>query len=458
MNLFSEKDNEKNTKNPQKQTYELLQIKNKKIELQQTGEQTSSDGGLLLLKEVEEQIKLIEDLATCIKDKRDQRYIHHELYSLLTQRIFQISAGYEDANDCDSLNMDAIFKMCVNKFPSDSSLSSQPTMSRFENSVSNSDLYRMAECFARKFIESYENEPPVIILDCDDTNNNVYGNQQLAIFNNYYNESCFMPLHIYEGLSGKLITTILKPGRRSKSVNVLSILKRVVYFIRRYWKNTLVILRGDSHFCSPDFMNWKENQEKIGFITGLSGNSVLKKLSETTIRSAENKYKREQIPVKMYHTFEYKANTWKEEQRVIVKVEANSRGTNIRYIVTDQREYRTKKLYELGYCQRGEMELFIKEHKTYLKSNRTSCNSFKANQFRLFLHSAAYVLIHTLQKNMFYGTKLFNATKRTIQLKIIKIAAHVKELKTKIKVEFPYSNPLKDLLSKSFNIFEVLRN
>jgi len=257
MNLFSKKDNEKNTINPQEPTYELLQIKNKKIELQQTAEQTSSDGGLLLLKEVEEQIKLIEDLTNCIKDKRDQRYIHHELYSLLNQRIFQISAGYEDANDCDSLNMDAIFKMCVNKFPSDSSLSSQPTMSRFENSVSNSDLYRMAECFARKFIESYENEPSVIILDCDDTNNNVYGNQQLAIFNNYYNESCFMPLHIYEGLSGKLITTILKPGRRSKSVNVLSILKRVVYFIRKYWKNTLVILRGDSHFCfdHPPFLD-----------------------------------------------------------------------------------------------------------------------------------------------------------------------------------------------------------
>lgn len=181
-------------------------------------------------------------------------------------------------------------------------------------------------------------------------------------------------------------------------------------------------------------------------------------MSETTIQSAENKYKENQMPVKMYHTFEYKANSWQESQRVIVKVEVNYRGTNIRYIVTDQRQFRTKKLYETGYCKRGKMELYIKEHKTYLKSDRTSCNGFKANQFRLFLHSAAYVLIHSLQENIFYGTKFYKATKRTIQLKIIKTAAHVKELKTKIKIIFPSANPQKDLLAKSFNIFEVLRN
>ncbi|MFP4026106.1 MAG: IS1380 family transposase [Thiohalospira sp.] len=458
MNLFSKKDNEKNTINPQEPTYELLQVNNKKIELQQTAEKTSSDGGLLLLKEVEEQIKLIKDLTNCIKDKRNQKYIKHELYSLLNQRIFQIAAGYEDTNDCDSLNTDSIFKLCAGKLPSESSLSSQPTMCRFENSVTNSDLYRMAACFANKFIASYETEPAVIILDCDDTNNNAYGNQQLSIFNNYYNESCFMPLHVYEGLSGKLITTILKPGRRSKSVNIFSILKRIIHFIRKSWKNTLILLRGDSHFCSSDFINWKENQEKIGYITGLSGNPILRKLSETTIQSAENKYKKNQMPVKMYHTFEYKANSWQESQRVIVKVEVNYRGTNIRYIVTDQRQFRTKKLYETGYCKRGKMELYIKEHKTYLKSDRTSCNSFKANQFRLFLHSAAYVLIHSLQQNIFYGTKFYKATKRTIQLKIIKTAAHVKELKTKIKIIFPSANPQKNLLANSFNIFEVLRN
>ncbi len=402
---------------------------------------------------MEEQIKLIEDLTNCIKDRRNQNYIQHDLYSILSQRTYQIIGGYEDANDCDSLNKDAIIKMCANKLPFDDiDLSSQPTMSRFENSVTYSDLYRMAECFALKFIESYEKEPSAIIIDCDDTNSNTHGYQQLALFNNYYKSTCLMPLHIYEGLSGNLITTILKPGKRSKSVDVFSILKRVINFIRKYWKNTNIILRGDSHFCSSDFMNWTKTQYKVGLITGLSGNSILNKLAECIIKSAVDKFKRENNPVKLYHTFSYKANTWEDQQRVVVKVEVNCKGINIRYIVTDQWEYRTKKLYEIGYCQRGKMELFIKEHKTYLKSDRTSCHSFKANQFRLFLHSAAYVLIHSLQKNILRGTEFYNVTMRTIQLKIIKVVAHVQELK--IKIEFPYSNSIKNIISKSFDIFE----
>lgn len=244
------------------------------------------------------------------------------------------------------------------------------------------------------------------------------------------------------------------PGKRSKSVDVFSILKRVINFIRKYWKNTNIILRGDSHFCSSDFMNWTKTQYKVGLITGLSGNSILNKLAECIIKSAVDKFKRENNPVKLYHTFSYKANTWEDQQRVVVKVEVNCKGINIRYIVTDQWEYRTKKLYEIGYCQRGKMELFIKEHKTYLKSDRTSCHSFKANQFRLFLHSATYVLIHSLQKNILKGTEFYNATKRTIQLKIIKVVAHVQELKIKIKIEFPYSNSIKNIISKSFDIFE----
>ena len=159
----------------------------------------------------------------------------------------------------------------------------------------------------------------------------------------------------------------------------------------------------------------------------------------------------------MYHTFSYKANTWEEEQRVIVKVEVNEKGTNVRYVVTDIRDYRTKQLYETCYCQRGSMELRIKDHKTYLKSDRTSCHKFEANQFRLFLHSAAYVLIHTLQKEVLKNTEYFNATMKTIQLKILKVAAYVKEMKTKIKIELPRFFPEKDLHIKCFQIFSYLR-
>ena len=437
---------------------ELFPVKNKKVELSFTGKDISSDGGLLLLKEVENQIGVISSLTDCITDDRDTRYTQHSINELLSQRIYQIAAGYEDANDCNDLRKDSILKICAGKLPeSDNELSSQSTMSRFENSVRRSELYRMAKSIAQHFINSYESEPSLIIIDCDDTNNNAYGEQLLIEFNNYYKEYCFMPLHIYEGLSGKLITTILKPGRRSKGADVFSILKRIIKLIREHWRKTMIVIRGDSHFCSPEFMNWKKTQYKVNFITGLTGNKRLVKESKITVESAKQMYKQSAKPVKIYHTFKYKANTWDEEQRVIVKVEVNSMGTNIRYIVTDLWEFRTKQLYEIGYCARGSMELRIKEHKRYLKSDRTSCHKFEANQLRLYLHSVAYILIHTLQKEILKDTQFVNATMKTIQLKLLKVAAYVKELKTKIKIEFPQSCPVIEFQTKAFQIFEVLR-
>jgi len=246
-----------------------------------------------------------------------------------------------------------------------------------------------------------------------------------------------MPLHIYEGLSGKLITTILKPGRRSKNIDVYAILKRLAHYLRKHWKNTIIILRGDSHFCSRQFMDWSAGMPDIHFVTGLSGNRKLNELAAITIESAERNYQVNGIKQKRYGSFMYQAQSWENPQRVIVKVEVSSKGTNVRYVVTDMVEYRASHVYETGYCGRGNMELRIKEHKLYLKSDRSSCNSFQANQFRLFLHSAAYVLIHTLQKEILKGTQYANATMKTIRLKILKTAAWVREMKTKIKIVLP---------------------
>ncbi len=436
----------------------LFQVQQKPLELTYTGEKISTDGGLLILKEVENQIGIINKINDCIKDHRDQRYIDHTQQEMLCQRIFQIAAGYEDANDCDTLKNDAILKLCANKLPENGGdLGSQPTMSRFENSISRSELYKIAKAFIIAFINSYDKEPPVIILDADDTNHNAYGNQMQIEFNNYYGEYVFMPLHIYEGLSGKLITTILKPGRRSKSVNVFAILKRIVVLLREYWPNTKIILRGDSHFHCPELTSYSKVEKNLSFITGLAGNSKLHELSQVTVESAKREFAQTGKPVKRYHNFMYKAGSWEEEERVIVKAEVNDKGTNIRYIATNNLEYRTKKLYEIGYCQRGAMELRIKEHKTYLKSDRTSCHKFEANQFRLFMHSAAYVLLHTLQKEVLKGTEFVNSTMQTLQLKVLKTAAKVQELKTKIKIEFPRTCIARQVQTLAFKIFATMR-
>ena len=438
--------------------HQLFPVSDKQVELSFSGDQISSDGGLLLLREVENQLGLIDRISSCITDDRDQRYTDHTIKEMLTQRVFQIAAGYEDCNDCDDLRDDMVFKMCAERLPqSGQELASQPTMSRLENSIDNKDLYRIGEQLVDNFIDSYSREPEVIILDCDDTNNNTYGQQELSLFNNYYHDYCYMPLHIYEGLSGKLITTILKPGRRNKQSDVASLLKRLVDHLREEWSNTMIIIRGDSHFASTDFMQWCDGQYKTGFITGLSGNSKLHKLASVTIKSAEREFEQYGKPVKRYHSFIYQAGSWQKPEKVVVKVEVSSMGTNIRYIITNLVDFRAKALYEKGYCARGAMELRIKEHKLYLKSDRSSCNSFKANQFRLFLHSMAYVLLHTLQKEALRGTEFANATFKTIQNKIIKTAAWVKELKTKIKIELPRCCPTKTIQSNCLEMFSIMR-
>ena len=437
---------------------DLFSVSKKPIELSYSGEKISSDGGLLLLKELDNQTGLISHFGDCINDTRDKRYVAHTITEILSQRIFQISAGYEDANDCNSLKDDAIMKLCASKLPESSGvLSSQSTMSRFENSVSRTELYKIAQMFVLEFIKSYSEEPDIIILDADDTNHNAYGDQMQIEFNGYYGEYVFMPLHIYEGLSGKLITTILKPGRRSKSVNVFAILKRIISLLREKWPNTKIILRGDSHFHCPELTDYSKVENNLSFITGLASNSNLKKLSKGIVDSAEHEYKQTGSPVKRYHSFMYKAQSWNEYERVILKVEINSKGTNIRYIATDIEDFRAKGLYEIGYCQRGAMELRIKEHKTYLKSDRTSCHKFEANQLRLFMHSAAYVLMHTLQKEVLRGTEFVNSTMQTLQLKVLKTAAKVTELKTKIKIEFPKQHPFREIQTRAFCIFNLLR-
>ena len=448
----------KNNFETSQKTLDLFPIGDKKIELSYSGEQISSDGGLLLLREVENQTGLIYGISSCITDIRDLRYVDHSITELITQRVFQIAAGYEDCNDCNDLRSDMVFKTCAGRFPQTGrDLASQPTMSRLENAVGPKDLLQMGRYLLDTFVASYASAPGVIIIDCDDTNNNTYGQQELSLFNNYYHDHCYMPLHIYEGLSGRLITTILKPGRRNKQNNVASLLKKIVRHLRKQWPDTMIIIRGDSHFASKDFMQWSAGQPRTGYITGLSGNKKLHQLAALTIESAEREFKQYGKPVKRYHSFMYQAGGWETAQKVVVKVEVSSMGTNIRYVVTNLVQIRAKELYEKGYCARGAMELRIKEHKLYLKSDRSSCNSFYANQFRLFLHSIAYVLLHTMQKELFKGTEYANTTFKTIQNKVIKTAALVKEMKTKIKVEFPKSCVTKQLQVKAFEMLCLLR-
>jgi hypothetical protein len=273
-----------------------------------------------------------------------------------------------------------------------------------------------------------------------------------------------MPLFIFEGQTGKLITAILRPGRRNKSANIYKILRRLINRLRKVWKNTEIIVRGDAHFCcrelmdwnedqlvaAPEFIEWACNQRSIYFVTGLTGNKALSARTKDWVKMAEESFKQDRQPVRFFRTFMYQAGTWKHAQRVIVKIEVNEKGTNVRYIVTNFQNNNSRFLYEEVYCGRGQMELYIKELKTYPNAGTMSCNKFAANQFRLFLHAAAYVVFLGIKQKLFPDTALSAASIQTIREKIILTAVHIRGLKTKIKIEFPAYHPCRDLLEKVF--------
>ena len=418
----------------------------KKVEAAFDGGVVSSDSGVLFAREVDRKLGVIDCLASAMGDSRHPSYISHSLEDLLRQRVFQLVCGYEDGNDSDALRSDPALKLGCNRLPlTGEDLASQSTISRLENRPNRPALYRLALAFGKLFVASYKKPPKEIILDLDDTDDVVHGSQQFCLFNAYVGDYCYMPLHIYEGYSGKLITTILRPGKRPKGVEIAALLRRVIEFLRRAWPKTRMIVRGDSHFSVPEVHDLCEDSPRVDYILGQAVNATLKKLGEPTMNQVLKRAEKTGQPVRCLRKLNYQAKSWRKLRRVIYKAEVTPEGPNPRFITTSLRSRSAKSIHKL-YCDRGRMEGFIKEHKTYLKSDRTSCSKYEANQFRVFLHSAAYVILHALREKALRGTELANATFETIRLRILKVAARVQERATRIDFHLPTSYPFKDLM------------
>jgi hypothetical protein len=427
---------------------DFAKISGKQIDADFEGGTLTSDGGVLFLREVEARVGVIRRLAEALPDRRDPRYVDHTLEDLLRQRVFQIACGYEDANDCDELRGDVGIKMACDRLPlSGPDLASQPTMSRLENDPSRTDLYRMARALVDVFIASYSTPPQMVLLDIDDTDDPTHGDQQMTLFNGYYDEHCYLPLHIYEGQSGKLITTLLRPGRRPTGREIVAILNRVVAYLRKAWPKVAIFLRGDSHFSTPEVHRFCE-QERVSFVLGQGGNEVLKAKAAGLLEQAQALFVDKQEKIRLFTEFLYQAQSWDKPLRILAKVEVSSKGSNLRFVVTNLHSSQPSFLYDTIYCARGRMEGFIKNHKTFLHSDRTSCHTFEANQFRLFLHSAAYILLHTLAHQGLQDPSWATAQFNTLQLRILKVGARIRELATRIKIHFPSSFPLKPLFQR----------
>ena len=430
-----------------KQLFLFKDISNKKIEVDFNGGEVSSDAGLLFLREVENRIGLISKMTNCLQDRRHPGYIKHRLLDLLKQRIFQIACGYEDGNDSNELKDDPIMKIACERLPDDEALASQPTISRFENGLTRTDLYRISEVFVDVFIQSYSTPPEGIIVDIDDTDDLTHGRQQLTLFNAYHGDYCYMPIHIYEGKSGKLITTVLRPGKRPTGKQIVSIVKRVVKKIRQAWPEVGIILRGDSYYACPAVFDFCEETD-MKYVLGFKPLAPLVRQVKPLVEEVALRSEREKQSVKMFTETDYKAKSWPKARRVIAKIEYNFLGPNTRFIITNLEHWNRRFIYQTVYCGRGAMELMIKEHKNHLLSDRTSCTSFSANQFRLFLHSAAYVLLYTFRTIHLKGTEWASAQFDTIRCKIIKIGARIIQRTRKIRIHLPTSFPWKGELEK----------
>jgi len=420
-------------------------LEKQKLSVRFSEENTSSDGGLILLRELESQTGIIKTLSDSLPDSRHPSYVKHSYNELITQRILQLTMGYEDCNDCDYLKDDPLLKIATKNNP-ETSLGSQPTMSRLENAISRPNLLRSAYAVCDNFLNSFAKAPKTIIIDMDPTENRVYGGQQLALFNGFADEYCFMPFHVYDGISGQLITTVLRPGKTPSGSEIVTVLKRIVKRIQARYPETMLIFRADSHHARKEVLDFLDSND-LYYIIGLSKHLLPRKICNAVAQRALEASKLEFQKVRLFHSFQHKVSTWTKSRRVICRAEGNGYEADLRYIVTNINA-KTQFLYEKLYCDRGNAELKIKDSKAGLHSDRTSCHRKEANQFRLLLNAAAYQLMHSFRQNILAGTKWSQSTFKTIQLKIFKVAARLEIKKTFIRVHMPISSIAKMIYSR----------
>ncbi len=379
----------------------------------------------------------------------------------MAQRIYQIAFGYEEGNDANALRKDARFKLGVDRKPPDpdSDLASAPTFSRLENAATPRNVYRMAHAFIDQFIASYPKPPAVIVLDMDHSEDATHGQQELAFYNHHYRNHCYLPLFIFEGLSGKFVTAALRAGKRLTGAENAMIFKRVLKRLRTAWPDTHIVLRGDGHFANPELMQFALDDPHTDFIFGLTGNRVLSHFAQPLLEATRKQHevrcenaRRTQgaLPhsTRTYHEVDYAAHSWPQTFRVVLKAEVMSLGDNPRYVVTSLDLPTPENLYRDLYCARGQDENFIKMIKNDLASDRTSDHRFLANHMRLFFSCAAYVLHHALSTEVLVHTELAKAQPATVILKLFTLAVRVVQYKDRIKLHLPSGCPVKQLLSK----------
>ena len=424
----------------------LSPVSGKTIVAKFDGGLLSSDGGIVVLREVEHRLRVADRMAACIEDPRAPDLITHTLADIIRFRLLMIAAGYEDGNDASSLRGDPMFKMALDLTPSDRELCSQSTISRPENLPDARALLRMGRAMVDLYCESFRQVPKRITLDVDDTFDAVHGGQQLRLFNAHYDEYGFQPIVVFDG-QGRFITAVLRPAKRPGGKEIKAFLRRLLRAIRAHWPKTQIMLRGDSHYCAPEVLDFCR-ANGLDYILGVAPTPTLRRHIGDLEASVKARF--EAAPrddkIRRFKEFYDGAASWSRVERIIARVEAGAEGPDTRFVVTNLKTRNARALYEDVHCRRGHAENHIKSWKTHLAADRTSCTKATANQLRLFLHAGAYWLMWGLRTSMPKRSIWRVAQFDTLRLRLIKIAARVVEMKTMIHVHLPASCPGQDIL------------
>lgn len=411
----------------------------------------SSDGGAMLLKACDERLCLTERIAACFPDERQPGKVKHTLHDLVRQRVFAIACGYADGNDAARLANDPMHKMLVDRDPLDgAALASQPTLSRFENAPGPKVLYRMGETLADAVIKRQRRahrKAKRITVELDPTDDPTHGAQQLTLFNGHYDTWCYLPvagfIRFDEQPEQYLFTYVLRGGRAPAKQGAIGILKRVFARLHENFPKARLRVRLDGGFAGPEMFDFLEG-ERVEYIIAMAANSVLNALAEPAMRRARALSAKSGQTEHLYTECRYAAGSWGIKRRVIIKAEVvqapgSAPRDNPRYVVTNL-SAGPKHLYENVYCQRGEIENRIKELHHGLEIDRTSCTHFWANQLRVLLTAAAYVLMQELRAAA-AGTDCARAQVSTLRERLLKLGAWVERSVRRIVLHLPQHAP-----------------
>jgi hypothetical protein len=409
------------------------------------GGMLTSDGGLPLLAEMESEIGVCGRLAECVPEWRTGP-ARHPLPALVRQRVFQIACGYEDQNDADLLRSDPLLKLACGRPPEGSDdLASQPTLSRLENAPGRRACRRMAEALVELYMErrGKDGPPSRILLDFDSTDDPAHGSQEGVAYHGYFGQHQYHPLLVFDGDTGQFVTAVLRAGNAHAGAASLAVLRRLVAKLRGRWPGTQVEIRADAGFALPAVYEYCEG-EGVLYTIGLVPNSRLEAAARPLVAAASlgaliRLIHGEDTKVRLLSEASYRAGSWTRARRVVYKVEILEKGVNTRFVVTNRAESSIE-LYDGHYVMRGEAENRIKDYKNALRADRLSCCAFLANQFRLFLHAAAYWLLDSLRGRL--ASKGFGRMQLdTLRLMVVKVAGRVKQLAGRVRLYLASSHP-----------------